>query len=428
MPSTPSFIDNVEILSDYFRYRDGVLHCGEMSLGMIAQAVDTPTYVYSLGQIKHNYQALERALEKVKARTHIHYSIKANGNLSLLRYIASLGAGMDAVSAGEIFRAIQAGVNAQDIVFAGVGKTLEEIGYAVECGVGWFNIENVQECAYIQQASAAQGRTQSVALRLNPEVTASTHPYIATGHGGAKFGLTEESINAILSNQERYPNLDFAGLHVHIGSQLNDLNGTHNALDKIVRIAKRYKINKINIGGGFPVQYHPSDNFPGIEAFAQIIDAAVDDDFDVLLEPGRSIVGNAGALITRVIYLKEQGGEQFIIVDAGMTELIRPALYQAYHAIVPVCIRSDQPEKAFQIVGPVCETTDILGRSTVTQTPKVGDVLAILSAGAYGSVMSSNYNARLRPAEVAVATDGNEWESIRERETYADLIKSESLT
>ncbi len=425
MPSIPSSIDNVEILSDYFRYHDNVLHCGEVPLDTIAQVVDTPTYVYSLAQIKHNYQTLERALEKVKAKTHIHYSIKANGNLSLLRYIASLGAGMDAVSAGEIFRATQAGVEAQNIVFAGVGKTLEEINYAVACGVGWFNIENEQECAYIQQASAAQDRTQRVALRLNPEVTASTHPYIATGHGGAKFGLTEESINAILSNQERYPNLDFAGLHVHIGSQLNDLDGTRSALNKIVRIARYHQVKTINIGGGFPVHYQPSDNFPGIEAFAQIIDLAVDNDLDVLLEPGRSIVGDAGVLITRVLYLKEQGGERFIIVDVGMTELIRPALYQAHHVIVPVCIKVDQLEETFQIVGPVCETTDVLGRSTDIQTPNVGDVLAILSAGAYGSVMSSNYNARLRPAEVAVATNGNEWESIRERETYDDLIKHE---
>ncbi|RMG84461.1 MAG: diaminopimelate decarboxylase, partial [Chloroflexi bacterium] len=294
--------------------------------------------------------------------------------------------------------------------------------YALDTGVGWFNVENVTELKIINTLAGQRGRKARIALRLNPNVTANTHPYIATGHGGAKFGMTEEVITNILARQTEYPHVDIQGVHIHIGSQLGDAEATLQALNKALSIIQPYtNINTVNIGGGLPVAYHPDETVPDIAAFANAIAPSLTD-YTVLLEPGRSIVADAGVLITRVLYTKEQGGQQFVIIDASMSDLIRPALYQAYHHIVPVHA-SDEDITLKQVVGPVCETADIIGRDIALPNVQEGDLLAILTAGAYGMVMASNYNARPRPAEVVV--QGGVWSIARHRETWEDLVRLE---
>ncbi len=413
------------MLNDQIRYIDSYLTCDGVSLEEIAQAHSTPTYVYTGRRIQSNYERIRTAFAPLNA--HIHYSIKANGNLVLLRMLAELGAGMDAVSGGEVFRAISAGTNPQDIVFAGVGKTLQELEYAVNAGVGWFNVENLGELDYLQRIAFEHDISGiRIALRLNPGVTANTHPHIATGHDGAKFGLTAETIVDVLGRTNEFPRLDFAGIHVHIGSQLHDTDATVSAVKMATDIASQHpSIRSINIGGGLPVAYTPADQVPNPEAFADSL-APILDGYHVILEPGRSIVADAGLLLTRVLYVKHQAGQVFVIVDASMNELLRPALYQAEHAIVTVNESDDKVQQDVQIVGPVCETADVLGRNIALPEVKAGDLLAILTTGAYGSVMAANYNARLRPAEVLV-DDAGSLHLIARRETWDDQLARELL-
>jgi diaminopimelate decarboxylase len=334
--------------------------------------------------------------------------------------------GIDAVSAGEIHRALTAGAKAEAIVFAGVGKTPDELRYAVEQGVGWFNVENIAELTYINDFVAELGREPArIALRLNPEVTANTHPYIATGHGGAKFGLTADTIREILGNQANYPHLHFAGIHIHIGSQLHDTDATGQAIQIALDLIAPYpQIRTVNIGGGLPVAYRPDDELPVFESFASELTPLLKN-YEVLLEPGRSIIADAGLLVVKVLYVKHQAGQTMLIVDGSMTELIRPALYEAHHEIIPVRRQTNQSNQKVQVVGPVCETADVLGQEVSLPEVQPGDLLAILTTGAYGMVMASNYNARLRPAEVAIAPDGKLWSIARQRETWDDLIRLE---
>jgi diaminopimelate decarboxylase len=262
-----------------------------------------------------------------------------------------------------------------------------------------------------------------VALRLNPDVTANTHPNIATGHGGAKFGLTAEAIAGVLAKQQNYDNINIIGLHVHIGSQLGDTRGTVEAIEKALELITAYEhIRTLNIGGGLPAAYHSDAKLPSFDDFAQAIRPLVKD-YTILLEPGRSIIADAGILLASVLYEKEQAGQRFIILDASMTEIIRPMLYQAHHDIVSV--KQSSELKITQVVGPVCETTDVLGRDVPLPELSAGDRIAVLTAGAYGMVMSNNYNARPRPAEVVVNTDGKTWRIVRQRETWEDLLRGE---
>ncbi len=411
------------MLNTSFYYRTNSLIADTFSAAEIARSVGTPLYVYSLKRVLHNYYTIKDAFEGAAISAHVHYSIKANGNLALLRALIAAGAGMDAVSGGEIFRALAAGATPDQIVYAGVGKTMTELRYAVEQRIGWINIENRDECDLINTIAGALGVRQRVALRLNPHVIANTIPHIATGHGSAKFGLSMDVVQDILSDPRRYPHLDFAGIHVHIGSQLQDVAETAQAV-KIARdLAFRFGIKTLDIGGGFPVAYQDSDELPHPSAFAEAI-APLVNGFDVMLEPGRGIIADAGILITEVQYVKKQDWDTFVIVDAGMTELIRPMLYEAYHAVVPLEQRAGDAGK-FQVVGPVCESTDVFSRQALLVDPQRGDLLAIMTAGAYGMVMASNYNARLRPAEVVINAAGDSWEIARQRETWEDLIRNE---
>ncbi len=412
------------MLNSSFQYIDHHLHCDSIAVTDIVRETGTPVYLYSLRRLRDNLNRIRTTFVDAGLNAHIHYSAKANANLSILRTLIEAGAGIDAVSGGEIHRAFVAGAKPEQIVFAGVGKTPDELCEAVQKGVGWINVENVDECRLLNDYAAEHGRHVNVALRLNPEVTASTHPYIATGHGGAKFGLTAEVIAHLLAHQSDYPQLNFAGIHVHIGSQLHDTAATRQAIEAALTLIRRYpNIRTVNIGGGLPVAYKPDESLPDMGEFARLLRPLLKD-YVVLLEPGRSVVADAGILVTRVLYVKQQAGQTFYITDASMTELIRPALYQAHHEIVPV-IQKAASSRPVTVVGPVCETADVLGREVQLPDRQPGDLLAILTTGAYGMVMASNYNARLRPLEAAVDISGESWSVIRRRETWDDLLHLE---
>jgi diaminopimelate decarboxylase len=408
-------------LNESIHYLNETLAIDNVPVAEIAKAVATPVYIYSLRRALNNYERIQKAYAHLDH--HIHYSAKANATLAVLRTLIQAGAGIDCVSGGEIFKALKAGAKPENIVYAGVGKSPEEIQYALEQGVGWFNVENVAELAFINQFAANLGREDvKVALRLNPEVTANTHRYIATGHGGAKFGLTFETIAHLLAKQSDYPKLKFSGLHVHVGSQLGDTQATVTGVEKALELLTPYEnMRTLNIGGGMPAHYDDKP-LPDFDEFAKAVTPLVKG-YTVLLEPGRSIIADAGILVSRVLYNKSQAGQEMLIVDASMTELIRPALYEAKHQVVPV--NQAQSKQTQQIVGPVCETSDVLANDVDLPDLAEGDLVAILTAGAYGSVMSSNYNARPRPAEVVVNLDGTSWEIARQRETFEDLIRGE---
>ena len=406
------------------RYQGSQLYCDSVPVCDIVKEIGTPIYIYSLPRVLANYRRIQAAFPKA----HIHYSVKANANLYLLKTLVEAGAGIDAVSGGEIYRALIAHTPPEQIVFAGVGKSAQELYYAVEQDIGWFNIENVHEAHKLNTIAAESGKTVRVALRFNPDVTANTHPHISTGHSKAKFGLTADAIRDLLARHEATPNLNYAGIHIHIGSQLHDMDATLEAVRTTLDLIAPFpNIRTIDIGGGLPVAYSPDETLPSIEDFAAAISPLLEG-YDVILEPGRAIIADAGILITRVLYLKEQGGERFLIVDAGMTDLIRPALYDAHHEIIPVDEPNSNTKQTVQIVGPVCETTDVLGHNVELPPIARGECLAILTAGAYGMVMASNYNARPRPPEVAISQNGNSWYLVRRRETWHDLVIHELET
>jgi len=411
------------MLSDSIQYQNNELMIDGVPAREIAAEVGTPTYVYSTRRMLQNLNNLRDAFRNLN--THIHYSAKANANLSLLRTLVAQGVGIDCVSGGEIYKAVAAGANPADLIFTGVGKRKDEIRYALEQGVGWVDVENEGELAHIQTFASELGLEKvRLSLRLNPDVKASTHQHIATGHGKAKFGLTYENIERVLAEYVDDSLLYIEGIHVHVGSQLHDIQATVTAIQKAVDLATSYEqINTINIGGGFPVAYESSETIPSYQTFADALEPILSE-YRVLLEPGRSIVADAGILLTEVLYTKEQAGNRFVIVDASMTELMRPALYDAVHQIIPATEQKAESTPA-QIVGPVCETTDILGKEVQLPAVQPGDVLAILTAGAYGMVMANTYNARPRPAEVIVKVDGESWDVARPRETWEDLLRSE---
>ena len=406
------------------RYQGAQLYCDSVPVCDIVKEIGTPIYIYSLPRVLANYRRIQAAFPKA----HIHYSVKANANLYLLKTLVEAGAGIDAVSGGEIYRALIVHTPPEQIVFAGVGKTGQELYYAVEQDIGWFNIENAHEAHKLNTIAAESGKTVRVALRFNPDVTANTHPHISTGHSKAKFGLTADAIRDLLARHEETSNLNYAGIHIHIGSQLHDMAATLQALRTTLDLIAPYpSIRTIDLGGGLPVAYAPDETLPSIEEFATAISPLLEG-YDLILEPGRAIIADAGLLVTRVLYLKEQGGERFLIVDAGMTELIRPALYDAHHEIIPIDEPKSNEKHTVQVVGPVCETTDVLGHNVELAPVARGECLAVLTAGAYGMVMASNYNARPRPPEVAISQDGNSWYLVRRRETWHDLVIHELET
>ncbi|MGH8281384.1 MAG: diaminopimelate decarboxylase, partial [Gammaproteobacteria bacterium] len=358
------------------------------------------------------------------------YAVKANGNLALLQVLAKLGAGFDIVSVGELERVLRAGGQPRDIVFSSVGKREDELQRALDIGIGCFNVESEAELLRLSTLANAQGKTAAIALRINPHVDTQTHPHIATGHGGAKFGIDINKAESLALRTKDIPGIRLEGLACHIGSQLTDPTVFRAAAHRIAELADKLQIHGIalshlDFGGGFPVRYH-DEILPDMAAlileFRALAEAR---GLSLIIEPGRAIVAEAGILLTRVEYLKTTDQGRFVIVDAGMTELIRPPLYDAWHAVRAVKLHPDTPEKFCDVVGPVCESADFLGRARKLAA-QPGDLLAVMDTGAYGAVMSSNYNARPRAAEVLV--DGEHATLIRRRETLDDLMAQEILS
>lgn len=406
--------------------RDGHLHAEDVPLEDVAEAAGTPVYVYSRNTLVSHLRRLREAWAEVDPA--VRYAVKANGNLALLRLLAAEGSGFDVVSRGEVFRALEAGADPARIDFAGVGKRGDEIRRALEVGIGAFNVESEQELDLIDAEAAAIGATAHVALRVNPDVDAHTHRHITTGRHADKFGLDIERAEALAGNM-RWESVRLVGLHLHIGSQLLDVEPYALAVERVAALARRLRdtgvhLRHLNLGGGFGIHYRGAEA-PPMHAFAErAIPLVRDTGLEIRLEPGRLLVGNAGVLLTRLLRVKQGRGRRFLICDAGMNDLLRPSLYDAFHRIEPARPRPGEPSRA-DVVGPICESADTFGRERQLPPLEPGDLLCIRSAGAYGFVMASNYNARPRAAEVLV--DGARFGVIREREGERDLIRGEHL-
>src|SRR5256884_57663 len=433
-----------------FRYRDGHLYCEDVDLARVAEELGTPTYVYSAGTILDHYARLDTALQSLDHL--ICYAVKANSNRAILKLLADAGAGFDIVSGGELVRVLAAGGDPAKCTFAGVGKSREEIEYALEQGVYSFNVVSESELENIDRIAGAKNLRAPIALRVNPDIDPHTHEYISTGSHENKFGIALDRIAAVYESAAKMRNIDIVGVQMHIGSQITEAQPFASAIWKLAPIVRelksKYAIKFFSIGGGMGIIYqralesgsgkwwHDHGGEPSAFSVGDYAEAIVpplrDLGIRILVEPGRFLIGNAGVLLTRVCYLKQTGSKKFAIVDAGMNDLIRPALYQSYHEIVPCrasvsdadpsMSKSKSLEK-IDIVGPVCESGDFfaLGR----EMPEVheGDLLAIMSAGAYGSVMASNYNSRPLPAEALIR--GDKATLIRKRQTWEDLVRDE---
>ncbi|HEY3347920.1 MAG TPA: diaminopimelate decarboxylase [Nitrospirota bacterium] len=413
---------------DDFRYLEGRLFCEQVAVEDIAREVGTPVYIYSATTLERHFTVFDRAFDGIPHL--VCFAMKANSNQSVIKIFARLGGGADVVSGGELYRALVAGIPAERIVYAGVGKTRQEIEYALKAGILMFNIESTEELAAINEAAGELGVKAPIAIRINPDVDARTHPYISTGLKKNKFGVAiEDAFDEYLA-AAKLPNIKVIGIHQHIGSQLTELSPFVDSIKKTVALVKRLKaegldIRYIDVGGGLGIKYlHENPPHPDELAMA-IRPALTDAGCELIFEPGRVIVGNSGALVTKVLYRKSTEVKNFVICDAGMNDLVRPTLYQAYHEIRPVEIRPDSEEYTADLVGPICETGDFLAKDRRMAIPEQGDMLALMSAGAYGFTMSSNYNSRPRAAEVMVKGDG--YFVVRERETYEDLLKGEKI-
>ncbi len=412
-----------------FEYRHGELHCEDVPVSRIAKEVGTPCYVYSHATLLRHFRAYDSAFKNIPHV--IAFAMKANSNLAVLRLMAKEGGGADIVSGGELFRALKAGVPASKIVFAGVGKSPEEIRDALKADILMFNVESPAEIHAINEVAASVGKKARIALRINPDVDPKTHPYISTGMKKSKFGIAADRALEEYKMASSLGHTDVVGVHAHIGSQLTDVTPFVDSLKKIVVLIDTLKgqgihIRYLNIGGGLGITY--SEEKPPLpQDLADAISPLVKDlGLTLVMEPGRVIVGNAGILVTKALYEKAGETKHFVIVDAGMNDLIRPSLYGAYHEIRPLNEEAaHRAKRQMDIVGPVCESGDFLAKDRSLAAVKPGELLAVMSAGAYGFVMSSNYNSRPRVPEVLIR--GGEIHVIRERETYDDLIKGETI-
>ena len=427
-----------------FQYHNGRLCCEGVPLDEIAEAHGTPLYVYSASTIVDHYRRLSSALGDLDHL--ICYAIKANSNGAILRLLRNEGAGFDIVSGGELFRVLRAGGQAAHCTFAGVGKSREEIEYALTEGVFCFNVESEAELAYINEIATAAKVRAPIALRVNPDVEASTHKYISTGRSENKFGIALDRVAAVYEQAARMSHLTIRGVQMHIGSQITEARPFAEAIEKVtttvLALKERYAIEFLSIGGGIGIVYEfslasgqgdwwradananaPQHALTIEEYAAAIVPALRALGLRILLEPGRLLVGNAGVLLTRVRYRKQAEQKKFVIVDAGMNDLIRPALYQSFHEIVPVREPTTDTRETVDVVGPVCESGDFFAQDRELPELEQGDLAAIMSAGAYGFVMASNYNSRPLPAEVLVR--GDEAMLVRERQTYDDLTRGE---
>ncbi len=410
----------------HFHYRGDDLYCEDVPIARIASEVGTPLYVYSQATLTRHFRVFDEAFARVPHL--VCFAMKANANLAVLKLFSDLGGGLDVVSGGELYRGLKSGVPPQRIVYAGVGKSRDEIAYALKSDILMFNAESAQELQLINEVAAGTGVRARVALRVNPDVDPRTHPYIATGLRQSKFGI---DIGQALEEYEAaraLPSLEVMGIHQHIGSQITDVRPFVDALERTAALVRTLRergagIRYLDVGGGLGITY--KDEEPPLPAdFARALIGVIRDlDATVILEPGRVLVGNAGILVTRVLYTKQTPAKNFLVVDAGMNDLIRPSLYGSYHAIQPVRQVSGRPGVTVDVVGPICESGDFLAKDRDLPRCEPGELLAVMSAGAYAFTMASNYNARPRAAEVMVG--GNRYSVVRERETFEDLVRGE---
>jgi diaminopimelate decarboxylase len=409
-----------------FSYSGNDLYCEETALADLAAQVGTPAYVYSSQTVLANYRAYDEAFGDLPHT--VCYAVKANSSLGILALLARAGAGFDIVSGGELFRVLRAGGDAARVVFSGVGKTACEVEYALSSGIHSFNCESEAELALVDALAARLGVKAGFSIRVNPHVDSATHPYISTGLSQHKFGIEIGEAAAVYERSRRFRNLSAEGVSCHIGSQMLDPSPILESVDKVLSLAAEMRaaghpIAHVDLGGGLGIAYREEEEPPAIRSFIESLNSRLRaSGLRTLIEPGRSIVGPAGVLLTRVLYRKRNGDKEFVVVDAGMNDLIRPPLYKAHHEVIPLR-RNNLPPITADVVGPVCETGDFLARSRPMANAMPGDYLAVRAAGAYGFVLSSNYNSRPRAPEVLV--EGGRWRVIRRRETYEDLVRGE---
>jgi len=416
---------------NHFQYIDGVLHAENVPVPEIAKAVGTPFYCYSTATLERHYRVFAEALSGVDAM--VCYAMKANSNQAVLKTLGNLGAGIDVVSEGELRRALAAGIPASRIMFSGVGKTPREMDYALEAGIYCFNVESEPELEILNQRAVKAGKKAPVSFRINPDVDARTHAKISTGKKENKFGISWERARAVYARAATLPGIEVTGIDMHIGSQITDLQPFEDAFKLLRELvgtlrADGHAIHHVDVGGGLGIPYRDDNNPPpSPEAYAAVVTSALRElNCKIVTEPGRLIVGNAGILVTEVVYVKDGGEKTFVIVDGAMNDLIRPTLYEAYHEIRPVVISAaNAPRIKADVVGPVCETGDFLALDREMAIPKPGDLFAVSTAGAYGAVQAGTYNSRLLVPEVLVK--GGDFHVIRPRGTYEELIGLDSV-
>lgn len=411
---------------DHFHYKDGIYHAEDVPLGEIAKAVGTPFYCYSAATLARHYTIFSGHFPGAK----ICYAVKANGNLAVLKTLANLGSGADVVSEGEIRLALAAGIKPGNIVFSGVGKTAQEMAYALGQNIFQFNVESAPELELLNEVAKAQGKKARVAVRVNPDVDPKTHAKISTGQKETKFGVSMSQAMSVYKLATTLSHIEVQGISVHIGSQLTKLEPFAQAFARVAAFVKELRaagiaIKTLDLGGGLGIPYG-QDEPPLPNAYAEIVKRETAGlDCQLMFEPGRVLVGNAGILVSRVIYIKKSETKTFVIVDAAMNDLIRPSLYDAYHDIVPVVAASDAPTELVDVVGPVCETGDVFAEQRLLKLPKPGELIVFRSAGAYGAAMAGTYNARPLVAEVMIS--GSQYAVVRPRQSYEELIKRDTL-
>ncbi len=415
-----------------FDYKNNDLYCEEVRIEKIAKEVDTPFYLYSQKTLVDNYRDFDEAFKETDHL--ICYSYKANSNLSICKVLKEQGAGADVVSGGELYKALKVGVGPKKIVFSGVGKTREEIEYALKNNILMLNVESIPELELTDEIAGRLKKKAPIALRINPDIDSNTHPHISTGLAKSKFGIEISRAKEVYKKAKELENIEVLGIHMHIGSQITELEPFVDTLGKIVELIKELEkegieLRYLDIGGGLGISYKKGEKAPTPKEFAKKLLPLIKGlKYRIILEPGRAIIGDAGILVTKVLYVKKTSKKNFVIVDAAMNDLIRPSLYDAYHKIIPVQkLRTPNSElrTTVDIVGPVCESGDYLAKDRELAEVKSGDLLAILDAGAYGFSMSSNYNARPKVAEILVEKD--KYCIIRKREGYSDLIRGEEV-
>jgi diaminopimelate decarboxylase len=409
-----------------FPRANGVLHCEDVPLADLVNRWGTPLYVYSAGAIRERFQELDGALAPVPHL--IAYSVKANGNLGVLRTLAAMGAGADIVSGGELHRALLAGIPADRIMFSGVGKTVHELAAGLNAGIKAFNVESEGELCALSDLACAMGTRAPVALRVNPDIdTPTPHAYTRTGHAATKFGIAAVRARSLYNIAAKMPGIRVRGIDVHIGSQILEVGPFRQALEYVLDLAYHLRQSEVDLefldlGGGLGISYEGGERISATDWAAEIVPLVAETGLQLVVEPGRFLVGEAGALLTRVLYVKEGGGKRFVITDAGMNDLLRPSHYSGWHAVEPVAAAGRERGQV-DVVGPICETGDFLALDREMEIPRPGELLSIMTVGAYGFSMSSQYNQRTRPAEVLV--DGAQATLVRRRETLDDLVAAE---